>query len=238
MRRRCAPLRLRDGQRLLAQHRAAARPAGPGRPCRASGTGAWPRARFRSFSRSPPTSMTTLWRRWPRPRAPQASPPSSPPTRRWIAAACAADMPRRPAGFRARRCSRARRGCWRACRQLTDGKMPLIGVGGVDLGRAGLGQDPGRRLGRADLHGDGLRRPFARHQRRSEALIDGSPRQDMRRVAEAVGTDRDRLALSRSGGVARKGGRSDCRRRGARRVGGWGLAPRRRPQPARASSAG
>ena len=49
-----------------------------------------------------------------------------------------AASPRRPAGCRGGRSSRARRGCWRASISSRKGKLPLIGVGGIDSGETAL----------------------------------------------------------------------------------------------------
>ena len=47
-------------------------------------------------------------------------------------------MPARPAAFPGGRCSIARRSCSRACIRLTGGRIPLIGIGGIDSGAAAL----------------------------------------------------------------------------------------------------
>ena len=136
-------------QRLLAQHAGPARPAGAGRARRSAGARSGGARRELVAAGKPRRPIVVKL-------APDIAEDDLEPIVRVLVARgvdgiavsnttlarngrerCPA-MRRRPAACPARRCSTARPSCWRACTLLTEGRIPLIGIGGIDSGAAAI----------------------------------------------------------------------------------------------------
>lgn len=99
-------------------------------------------------------------------------------------------MRARRAGFPARPCSKSPLACWRKFSQLSDGKLPLVGVGGIDSAEAAYAKI---RAGASavQLYSALVYEGFSLVERVVKGLDALLARDGFATIAEAVGTGRD-----------------------------------------------